>query len=51
MRKSIEAIKGDKLQNIRNNEIYLVADVCGNTFILNDEDGISKMYTLSTIKR
>lgn len=51
MRKSIEAVRGDKLQNIRNNQIFVVADVCGNTFILNNEDGISKMYTLSTIKR
>lgn len=51
MRKSIEAVRGDKLQNIRNNQIFVVADVCGNSFILNNEDGISKMYTLSTIKR
>lgn len=51
MRKSIEAIKGDKLINIRNNKIYLVSDVCGKTFILNDEENVSKMYTLSTIKR
>lgn len=51
MRKSIEGVRGDKLQNIRNNQIFVVADVCGNTFILNNEDGISKMYTLSTIKR
>lgn len=51
MRKSIEAIKGDKLINIRNNKIYLVAEVCGNTFILNDEENVSKMYTLSNIKR
>lgn len=51
MRKSIEAIRGDKLINIRNNKIYLVADVCGNTFILNDEENISKMYKLSNIKR
>ena len=27
MRKSLEAINGDKLQNIRNNKIYLVGDV------------------------
>lgn len=51
MRKSIEAIRGDKLINIRNNKIYLVADVCGNTFILNDEENVSKMYKLSNIKR
>lgn len=51
MRKSIEAVRGDKLQNIRNNQIFVVADVCGNSFILNNEDGISKMYTLSNIKR
>ena len=51
MRKSIEAIKGDKLINIRNNKIYLVADVCGESFVLNDEENVSKIYTLSNIKR
>ena len=51
MRKSIEAIKGDKLINIRNNKIYLVADVCGDSLVLNDEDGISKINKLATVKR
>lgn len=51
MRKSIEAIKGDKLINIRNNKIYLVADVCGDSLVLNDEDGVSKINKLATIKR
>lgn len=51
MRKSIEAIKGDKLINIRNNKIYLVADVCGDALVLTDEDGVSKINKLVTIKR
>ena len=51
MRKSIEAIKGDKLQNIRNNQIYTVADVCGESLVLTDENGVSKINKLATIKR
>ena len=51
MRKSIEAIKGDKLQNIRNNKIYTVADVCGESLVLTDENGVSKINKLATIKR
>lgn len=50
MRKSIEAIKGDKLQNIRNNQIYTVADVCGESLVLTDENGVSKINKLATIK-
>ena len=52
MRKSIEAIKGDKLQNIRNNKIYEVADNAGSGLILIDaETLLAKHYTMSNIKR
>lgn len=51
MRKSIEAIKGDKLQNIRNNQIFVVAEVCGDSLVLTDENGVSKINKLATIKR
>ena len=52
MRKSLEAIKGDKLQNIRNNKIFKVADNCGTGMILIDEETLlAKHYTNSNIKR
>ena len=51
MRKSLEAIKGDKLQNIRNNKIYLVGDVSEEFLLVDVETQIAKLYTKSTIKR
>ena len=52
MRKSIEAIKGDKLQNIRTNKIYQVADIAGNGLILIDEETLfAKHFKMSNIRR
>ena len=51
MRKSLEAIKGDKLQNIRNNKIYLVGDVSEAFLLVDVETQIAKLYTKATIKR
>ena len=52
MRKSLEAIKGDKLQNIRNNKVYTVADICGQGMVLIDEETLlANHYTNSNIKR
>ena len=51
MRKSLEAIKGDKLQNIRNNKIYLVADVSEAFLLVDVETQIAKLYTKANIRR
>ena len=51
MRKSLEAIKGDKLQNIRNNKIYRVGDVSAAFLLVDVETQIAKLYTKATIKR
>ena len=51
MRKSLEAIKGDKLQNIKNDKIYLVGDVSEAFLLVDVETQIAKLYTKSTIKR
>lgn len=51
MRKSLEAIKGDKLQNIRNNKIYLVGDVSEAFLLVDVETQIAKLYTKGNIKR
>lgn len=51
MRKSLEAIKGDKLQNIRNDKIYLVGDVSESFLLVDVETQIAKLYTKSNIKR
>ena len=51
MRKSLEAIKGDKLQNIRNNKIYLVGDVSESFLLVDVETQIAKLYTKANIRR
>ena len=51
MRKSLEAIKGDKLQNIRNNKIYLVGDVSEAFLLVDVETQIATLYTKANIKR
>ena len=51
MRKSLEAIKGDKLQNIRNNKIYLVGDVSEAFLLVDVETQIAKLYTKANIRR
>ena len=51
MRKSLEAIKGDKLQNIRNNKIYLVGDVSEAFLLIDVETQIAKLYTKANIRR
>ena len=51
MRKSLEAIKGDKLQNIRNNKIYTVGDVSGAFLLVDVETQLAKLYTKANIKR
>lgn len=51
MRKSLEAIKGDKLQNIKNDKIYLVGDVSEAFLLVDVETQIAKLYTKSNIKR
>ena len=51
MRKSLEAMKGDKLQNIRNDKIYLVEDVSEAFLLVDVETQIAKLYTKSNIKR
>ena len=51
MRKSLEAIKGDKLQNIRNNKIYTVGDVSGAFLLVDVETQIAELYTKANIKR
>ena len=51
MRKSLEAIKGDKLQNIRNNKIYLVGDVSEAFLLVDVETQIAKLYKKGNIKR
>ena len=51
MRKSLEAIKGDKLQNIRNNKIYTVGDVSGAFLLVDVDTQIAKLYTKANIKR
>ena len=51
MRKSLEAIKGDKLQNIRNEKIYLVGDVSEAFLLVDVETQIAKLYTKANIKR
>ena len=51
MRKSLDAIKGDKLQNIRNNKIYTVGDVSGAFLLVDVETQIATLYTKANIKR
>ena len=51
MRKSLEAIKGDKLQNIKNNKIYTVGDVSGAFLLVDVETQIATLYTKANIKR
>lgn len=51
MRKSLEAIKGDKLQNIRNNKIYLVGDVSEAFLLVDVETQIAKLYKKANIRR
>ena len=51
MRKSLEAIKGDKLQNIRNNKIYTVGDVSGAFLLVDVDTQIAELYTKANIKR
>ena len=51
MRKSLEAIKGDKLQNIKNNKIYLVGDVSEAFLLVDVETQIATLYTKANIKR
>ena len=51
MRKSLEAIKGDKLQNIKNNKIYLVRDANEAFLLVDVETQIAKLYTKANIKR
>lgn len=51
MRKSIEAIKGDKLQNIRNEKIYLVAEASDAFLLVDVETQIAKFYTKANIRR
>ena len=51
MRKSLEAIKGDKLQNIKNNKIYTVGDVSGAFLLVDVETQIAELYTKANIKR
>ena len=51
MRKSLEAIKGDKLQNMRNNKIYTVGDVSGAFLLVDVETQIATLYTKANIKR
>ena len=51
MRKSLEAIKGDKLQNIRNNKIYTVGDVSEAFLLVDVETQIATLYTKANIKR
>ena len=51
MRKSLEAIKGDKLQNIKDNKIYRVSDVSGAFLLVDVETQLAKLYTKANIKR
>ena len=51
MRKRLEDIKGDKLQNIRNNKIYTVGDVSGACLLVDVETQIAELYTKANIKR
>ena len=51
MRKSLEAIKGDKLQNIKDNKIYRVGDVSGAFLLVDVETQLAKLYTKANIKR
>ncbi len=53
MRKSIEAIKGDKLQNIRNEKIYEVAETIENSglLLMNVDTGEVKVFSMSNLKR
>lgn len=53
MRKSIEAIKGDKLQNIRNEKIYEVAETIENSglLLMNVDTGEVKVFSMSNLRR
>ena len=51
MRKSLEAIKGDKLQNIKDNKIYRVGDVSEAFLLVDVETQIATLYTKANIKR
>ena len=51
MRKSTEAIKGDKLINIRNNKIFTVGEANENTLVLIDENGVAQVNKISGIRR
>ena len=51
MRKRLEAIKGDKLQNIRNNKIYRVGDVSGAFLLVDVQTQLAELHTKANIKR
>ena len=51
MRKSLEAIKGDKLQNIKNNKIYTVGDVSGAFLLVDVQTQLAELHTKANIKR
>ena len=51
MRKSLEAIKGDKLQNIKNNKIYRVGDVSGAFLLVDVQTQLAELHTKANIKR
>lgn len=53
MRKSIEAIKGDKLQNIRTEKIYEVAETIENSglLLMNVDTKEVKVFSMSNLRR